>query len=88
MNIRAQLGRKSGGGEDMATKARECPNNIKEYRDLSAEKALEGINALRPLLEEDADFDEAEIIRRVARAANCLQEIARNMVYAGAQIRG
>ena len=69
------------------TKMREWPNNMREARDRSAEEALRGIRALRPLVAGTRQFTVTETLQREAVALDALQTIARFLERAGAQTR-
>jgi hypothetical protein len=71
----------------MSDKPRPWPNTAKEFRDRSAEQALKGIDALRPLVSEERKFTETEILRRTGTALQALYEILRAMETAGAPTR-
>ena len=64
--------------------AREWPNKAKEARDRSAETAVAGMRALRPIIK-GAQLSSEEQIRRVAQAQTSLQQIARIMESVGAK---
>jgi len=68
------------------TKAREWPNDAMEARNRSAEEAVIGIRALKPLISGEP-FDRMETLRRIAVALNALQTIAGFMQSVGAPIR-
>jgi hypothetical protein len=68
------------------THPREWPNAAANARDKSAEAALCGIRALRPLIM-GQQFDRTEQLRRIAVALDSLQTIARHMEFVGAQTR-
>jgi len=67
----------------MPNKPREWGNVARGSRDRSAELAVEGIMALKPLLDEKM-LTEAERTRRIGKAMMCLQQIARILESVGA----
>lgn len=71
----------------MSDKPREWPNVAKAARDMAAEAAVAGIVALEPLVLDERGITESERVRRMARALNCLQRIARVLESVGAPTR-
>lgn len=71
----------------MSDKPRDWPNVAKAARDLAAEEAVRGIVALEPLVMSEAAMTDSEKLRRVARALNSLQRIARALENVGAPTR-
>lgn len=69
------------------TTPKRWPNWAKEARDRSAEEAVRGIRALRPLVNGSKPLDQTEILRRQAIALDALQSIARFLENVGAQTR-
>jgi len=68
------------------TKPRDWPNDAMEARNRSAEEAMRGIRALRPLISGE-QFDRGEMLRRIAVALSALQTIAAFMISVGAPVR-
>jgi hypothetical protein len=68
------------------TQPRPWPNWAKEARDCSAEEAMRGQQALRPLVSGEM-FDRTETLRRMAIALDALQQVARFMESVGARTR-
>jgi hypothetical protein len=68
------------------TEARQWPNVAREARDRSAEEAIRGQRALRPLVAGET-FDRTDTLRRQAIALDALQQIARFMESVGAPTR-
>ena len=69
------------------TRPKRWPNWAKEARDRSAEEAIRGIRALRPLVDGEETIDPTEILRRQAIALDALQSIARFLENVGAETR-
>ena len=67
------------------TRARKWPNNAKEARDVAAEEAAHGLQAMKPLLEQQ--FTAEECIRRYAIGISAFQTILRILEKEGAQTR-
>jgi len=68
------------------TKPRTWPNVAKTQRDQSADKAMDGIRLLRPLVNGER-LDRTEVLRRQARALDAFRHIAWLLHAAGAPIR-
>lgn len=70
----------------MSNPPREWPNVAKETRDRAAEAAVAGIRTLEPVLDQDG-MNETERMRRIGKALNLFQRIARLLESVGAQTR-
>lgn len=70
----------------MTNPPRPWPNVAKDARDRAAEAAQEGVRTLEPILD-NGKMDEAEKMRRVGKALNLLQRIARLLEGVGAETR-
>jgi hypothetical protein len=68
------------------TQRREWPNSKAECRDQAAECAMEGIRALKPLVNGQV-FDRTETLRRIAVALEAFLKIAWLLCSAGAPIK-
>lgn len=68
------------------TRPRDWPNNAKEARDRSAEEAVRGLRAIKPLLD-GKEVAELEKVRRIAIAVDAFQTILRILEKEGAQTR-
>lgn len=66
------------------TAPRDWPNKAVAARDRTAETAVAGIRALRPLIN-GAQLSNEDIIRRAAQTSLHLQQIARMMESVGAK---
>ena len=71
----------------MTDRPRPWPNVALEARDRSAEEAVRGIRALRPLITGEQQFTREDTLRRQAIALDALQTIARSMESVGARTR-
>lgn len=67
------------------TPPRKWPNNMLAYRDRSAMAAAEGIKALQPIVK-GRTYTELEQYRRISKALDSLQEVARLLTAAGANL--
>jgi hypothetical protein len=68
------------------TKPREWPNYAKEIRDRTAEEAMRGMRAIKPLLD-GKELTELDRLRRVAIATDSFHTILRLLESVGAQTR-
>ncbi len=67
------------------TKQRAWPNNAAWIRDTAAEKAVEGIRALRPLIDGDT-FTREETLRRQVKGYVALQDVLSLLSSVGAKV--
>lgn len=67
------------------TPTKRWPNDMKDFRDISADKAIEGEKKLKKLLSSGM-HDKVEL-QVVAEAHSCFQDITLNLALAGAPIR-
>jgi len=65
-------------------KQREWPNNAKEARDKSAERAMRAYEDLKPLID-NPHAEDIEVVQRAAKASTQVLEIARLMVSMGSK---
>lgn len=71
----------------MSNAPREWPNNARDARDCSAEKAVEGIRLLLPIVKGFKDMPDIEKLQRVSLALDNYHTIARKLEQVGACTR-